>query len=215
MKVEVIEKTEADHKHMRVKIDMTELVEPEEKERNTVTETIEERMMMVRLNKTMKTKKKKKKRPLLLKSNTKLLENLLMISNKLTKANLPNKKKEERPKVSKELKFNNLMLLKEKTKEPLTKNNMLIITLLLVQVLTSWASVVLDMKMMSQVAEVAEAAEVAEVEEVEMNRVRVKEDKTQNKHLKKLKKTSQLYEREDLNDLLQKSWLIQLLLQVE
>ena len=69
-------------------------------------------------------------------------------------------------------------------------------------------------------AEVEEVAEVAEVEETEEDRettmlVDNKEDKIQRKHFKKPKKISQLYEREDHFDLLQKSWLIQLQCSIE
>ena len=82
----------------------------------------------------------------------------------------------------------------------------------LVKVLILWDSVLSELMTMFQ----PEVEEVAEAEEADKPTLLVvKEDKTQNKHLRKPKKISQLYEREDLYDLTQKSWLIQLPVKME
>ena len=89
---------------------------------------------------------------------------------------------------------------------------MLPTTSLLVKVLIFWDSVLSGLMTMFQ----PEVEEVAEAEEADKPTLLVvKEDKTQNKHLRKPKKISQLYEREDLYDLTQKSWLIQLPVKME
>ena len=83
---------------------------------------------------------------------------------------------------------------------------------LLVKVLILWALELSELMTMFH----PEVEEVAEAEEADKPTLLVvKEDKTQNKHLRKLKKISQLYEREDLYDLTQKSWLIQVPLKME
>lgn len=97
MKEEETENTEEDQESMKVKIDKTALVEPEEKERNTAKETTRERTKK-KTRKPPKNKFKKKKR-LLKKSSMRLLENPLMTIYKPLAT--PNKKKEEKLKVSK------------------------------------------------------------------------------------------------------------------